>query len=686
MPSRSPKWPGCDLGRPWQQFGRNSNLSTTSENAFRRGLSAFQSGNLSEAEKIFKKLLRDHPGHPAVVGILGSVLAAAKKYGEAEPHLRSALSANPNSHATLYNFGLVLKGLKRPQDALACFERCIAISPNDAEVFNNRGTVRNDLRDYVGAIVDFDQAIVLQPGYSAAFCNKGKSLTELGRYEDALAAYEAAIRLKADLLEGWIGLGDLLHKLKRHRQAADAFARAKELQPEYPFLKGILLHQRLLSCDWNGVDESIADIERDLLKGRLVAEPFGWQGVATTAKSNLLCARLYNREKFPASSAKAFVVKKSTDGKIRVGYLSGEFRDQATSHLFTGVLEHHDRSRFEIYAFDNGWDDLSETRRRIDGAVHAVVNIREIDDERAVAAVRDRQIDILVNLNGYFGEGRTNVFAQRAAPIQVNYLGFPGTMGASYMDYIIADRRVIPEADRSCYEEKVVYLPNCYQANDRERRIADVAFSRDSLALPQQGFVFCCFNNNYKILPGMFDCWMRILARVPNSVLWLLADNPEAKANLTKEAAARGLGVERLVFADRMPSADHLARHRCADLFLDTLPYNAHTTASDALWAGLPVLTCVGKSFAGLVAASLLDNVDLPELITSSYGEYEERAVELATQPDRLAGLRQRLIANRLTARLFDTALFTTHLEQAYAVMNARHEAAKPPEGIVVLP
>ena len=659
-------------------------MAAASEKAFRRGLSAFQSGDLNEAEKIFRRLLRENPGHPQIVGILGTVLAAARKYGEAEPHLRAALGINPNSHTILYNYGLVLKGLQRPNEALGCFDRYLSISPNDAEAFNNRGTVRNDLHDYSGAIADFDRAVALQPGYAAALCNKGKSLVELGLHDEALAAYEAAIGSRSDLLESWIGLGDLLHKLKRHREAANAFARALELQPRYPFLKGILLHQRLLACDWRDIEASIAEIERDLQAGRLAAEPFGWQGIATTARSNLLCARLYNREKFPPRQKSAPVVNASADGKIRIGYLAGEFRDQATSHLLTGVLEHHDRSRFEVYAFDNGWDDSSETRRRIEAAVHALVGIRQLGDEQAVAAIRERQIDILVNLNGYFGEGRTNVFARRAAPIQVNYLGFPGTMGATYMDYIVADRRVIPEADRSCYEEKVVYLPNCYQANDRKRRVAETVFDRAMLGLPEDGFVFCCFNNNYKIMPAMFDCWVRILRRVPNGVLWLLEDNSEAKANLCREAAARGLDPARIVFAGRMPVADHLARHACADLFLDTLPYNAHTTGSDALWAGLPVLTCVGDSFAGRVAASLLDNVDLPELITTSYGDYEERAVEFAAHPERLAGLRQRLIANRLTARLFDTELFTRHLEQAYVLMHARHQAAKAPDHIDV--
>lgn len=348
------------------------------------------------------------------------------------------------------------------------------------------------------------------------------------------------------------------------------------------------------------------------------------------------------------------------------------------------MLEQHDTSQFEIHAFDNGWDDGSETRRRIADAVHRIVDIRNLNDAQAASAIRDSGIDILVNLNGYFGDDRTRVFAQHPAPVQVNYLGFPGTLGAAYMDYIVADATVIPESQRPFFNEKVVHLPDSYQANDRARPIADRAFTRDEFGLPQDGFVFCCFNNNYKITPQTFDGWMRILARVPGSVMWLIEDNATASGNLRKEAAARGIAPERLVFAARMPPDEHLARHRCADLFLDTLPYNAHTTASDALWAGLPLLTCMGDTFAGRVAASLLGAIGLPELVTSSQTDYERLAIELATQPDRLAALRRKLADNRLTTPLFDTARFTRHLEQAYAAMHARRKAGQRPGHIVV--
>jgi len=647
-------------------------------------MSLFQAGNLAEAERSFKKLLRKTPSHPVVLGVLGAVLTGLQKYGEAEQHLQAALKLNPNAHAALYNHGLALKALGRPDEALARFTQALAISPNDAETWNNRGTVHNDLKNYQAAIADFDNATAQQPNYALAHHNKGNALFGLTRYDDALAAYRQALALKPDLTDSWTGAGLSLHKLKRHNESARAYETARQINPAYPFLKGILLHQRMMACDWRDTGKLIAEIEGDIVAGKLSAEPFGWQGVATSDRSLQRCAELYSAAKFPAASRGAPLARPDNSGKIRIGYLSGELRAQATSFLLVGVLEQHDTSRFEITAFDNGWDDGSDTRKRIDAAVHRMVGIRNLSDVQAAGAIRDSGIDILVNLNGYFGDDRTSVFAQRAAPVQVNYLGFPGTLGAAYMDYIVADATVIPDQQRPFFTEKVVHLPDSYQANDRARAISDRSFTRDELGLPPDGFVFCCFNNNYKITPQTFDGWMRILARVPGSVLWLIEDNAIVSANLRKEASARGVDPQRLVFAARMVPEEHLARHRCADLFLDTLPYNAHTTASDALWAGLPLLTCMGETFAGRVAASLLRAIGLPELMTSSQDGYERLAVALATQPYRLKALRQKLEDHRLTTPLFDTARFTRHLEQAYGAMHARRKAGQKPEHIVI--
>lgn len=655
----------------------------SSDELFRQGMALFQAGNLPAAEAAFRKLARRERRHPLVLGVFGAILVALKKYADAEPVLREAVRLNPASHPALYNLGLALKALGRPDEALACFSDALAVNAADADTWNNRGTVRNDLKDHAGALADFDRALALNPRDALAHHNKGNALACLGRHDEAAVAYRAALALAPRFVEGWLGLGNALHKLKRHTEAADAFRAARAVAPHHPFLKGLVLHQQMLVCDWRGVDDLIAEIEADLAAGRPAAEPFGWQGVAASNRSLQRCAELYNAIKFPAR-----VVKRTTTTTrgdiIRIGYVSGEFREQATALLMAGVFEHHDRARFEIHGFDNGWDDGGGLRRRIDAAMHRLTPIRALTDAQADAAIRDAGIDILVNLNGYFGEDRTALFARRPAPVQVNYLGFPGTLGAPYIDYIVADRIVIPPDERGCFTEKVVTLPECYQANDRDRARPGPAPARDSCGLPADGVVFCCFNNTYKIVPALFARWMRILAAVPGSVLWLMADNAAAAANLRTEAAARGIAPERLVFAPRAPLPDHLARHACADLFLDTLPYNAHTTASDALWAGLPLLTCAGATFAGRVAASLLTHVGLPDLVASSPDDYERRAVALATDPQALAALRARLEANRLTTPLFDTARFTRQLERAFEAMHARRREGLAPDHLAV--
>jgi predicted O-linked N-acetylglucosamine transferase (SPINDLY family) len=643
---------------------------------FQRAFAAFQQGRLVEAEGDFRKVLRKAPGNIAALNILAVVLIALKRFAEAEPHLKSALRIDSRSDATHYNYGIALKALGRHDEALLRFTEALRLNPKNAESWSNRGVVHHDLRDYAAALADFEKATELAPRYAAAHFNRSRSLAELKRYDEGQAACDVALALQPDLAEAWFGRGFIFQQMRRPAESATAYARAMQLNPDLPLLKGSLLHQKMLMADWAGIDGLIADIEADLSQGRLAAEPFAWQGVATSEASLQRCATLYAAARYPAQASSTFAMPPN-GGKIRIGYLSGEFREQATSLLLVGVLERHDRQCFEIVAFDNGFDDGSPTRQRIAAAVDRIVDISSLGDVAAAAAIRDQHIDVLVNLNGYFGEHRSGVFARRAAPIQVNYLGFPGTLGARYMDYIVADEIVLPADHRAFYAEKVAWLPNCYQANDDNRPIAAQTVTREQCGLPAQGFVFCCFNNAYKITPAMFDVWMRILAKVEGSVLWLLEDS--AAANLRSEAAARGIDPARLVFATRLPPAEHLARHRAADLFLDTLPYNAHTTASDALWAGLPLLTCRGETFAGRVAASLLHSLQLPELIAEDLQDFERLAVELATNPDRLATIRNKLMQNRRVAATFNTGLFAGHLETAYRTMMERHRAGLAP-------
>ncbi|HXX52679.1 MAG TPA: tetratricopeptide repeat protein [Xanthobacteraceae bacterium] len=640
----------------------------------------------AEALERFNQALKINPSIASTWNNRGTVFNDLRRYDDAVGDFDRAIQLDPQYAEAYFNKGKSFTLLKRLDDASSAFERALALRPNLAEAWLGRGNVFCKRKQYTDAFAAYDRALSLKAELAEGWLGRGNAFQEVRRYQEALAAFERAATLKPDLIEAWIGSGEMLARLKRHEEAARAYARVLEIDPQRPFMKGNLLHQKMSACAWNGVGDLIAEIDRDVSSGKLSAEPFGWQGVAKSPRNLQRCAELFNAEKYPARAGQGPRRSLSDRGKIRIGYASGEFRDQATSHLIVGVLERHDKSRFEIVGFDNGWNDGSDIRRRIEAAVPEIIDVTRLTDEAAAAAIRDRRIDILVNLNGYFGEGRTGVFAQRPAPIQVNYLGFPGTLGAPYIDYIVADRCVIPPGDEAFYEEKVVYLPDCYQANDDRKTIAARTFSRAECGLPQHGFVFCCFNNSYKITPEVFDCWMGILKVVPGSVLWLIEDSAGAVSNLRREALARAVDPDRLVFAGRMRLADHLARHRLADLFLDTLPYNAHTTASDALWAGLPVLTQMGGTFPGRVAASLLQAIGLAELIAPTQDAYRELAIALASDPQRLAAIKDTLARNRLAKPLFDTQRLTRHVEAAYTTMWDIYQRGEGPRSFGVAP
>jgi protein O-GlcNAc transferase len=369
---------------------------------------------------------------------------------------------------------------------------------------------------------------------------------------------------------------------------------------------------------------------------------------------------------------------------VRIAYLSADFHRHATAYLMAELFERHDRSRFEIIGVSFGVDDKSEMRKRLVAAFDQFYDVRRKSDEEVAKLLHDRQVDIAIDLKGYTTDSRPGFLAYRPTPIQASYLGFPGTMGAEFIDYIIADETVVPFEHQPFYAEKIVHLPDCYQVNDTKRKIAERMPTRQEVELPEEGCVFCCFNNNWKITPEVFGVWMRLLHAVEGSVLWLLGDNESAERNLRKEAQARGIDPARLVFAGRLPLEDHLARHRLADLFLDTLPYNAHTTASDALWVGLPVVTRLGESFAGRVAASLLNAIGLPELVTHSIEDYEALALRLAKDPSLLEGYRNRLATNRLTHPLFDTDRFRRHIEAAYLQMWEIWQRGEQPRSFAV--
>jgi len=715
-------------------------------------LAALSQQKISEAERLFRELIRIKPTHVAALNLLTVVLMSMERFAEAEEFIERAVNLNDNSDVSFYNYGLILKRLGKATEAKQQFDKALHLNSGVYETWNNRGTVFNDLEQYDQAVSDFDKAISLNPNYLDAFCNKGRSLiglkrldealaafdkalalkpglaeawlgrssvlaelkrheealaafdkaltlksdlaeawlgrgsvlAGLKRYEEALAAFDKALTLKSDLAEAWLGRGSVLAELKRYQKAVYAFDKALALEPDVLAAEGSRLHCKMRLCDWSDLAVECRHLISSVKDNKTNTDPFAFLTVSASAEDQLKCAKLWVNKRFPRSDNQIWRGEIYKHEKIRIAYVSADFHQHATTHLMAGVFEEHDKSRFEVSAISIGPDDASEMRQRLKGSFDRFTDARTFSDDEIAARVRDAEIDILVDLKGFTQDARTDIFACRPAPIQVNYLGYPGTMGADYIDYLVADQTVIPKSHQAYYTEKLVYLPDSYQANDAKRTVSSKVFTRAECGIPEKGFVFCCFNNNHKIVPEVFDCWMRILQQINDSVLWLLEGNATAVSNLRKEAAARGIGAERLVFAPFMPPSDHLARHRLADLFLDTLPFNAHTTTSDALWTGLPVLTQIGETFAGRVAASLLNAIDLPELITSTRQEYFELAITLATGPEKLAAIKHRLSQNRLVKPLFKTQLFTRHIEQSYEAMYERYQADLPPENIYV--
>jgi predicted O-linked N-acetylglucosamine transferase (SPINDLY family) len=527
------------------------------------------------------------------------------------------------------------------------------------------------------------EALKLDPNSPELWSNRGTAQVFLGRREAALESFGQALRLKPDFSGAVAHRAHILFELQRYAEAIPDYEKLLARDPGHAYSAGDLIFCKLQCCDWSSFESDRNSILARLRVGQRVVPPVLSVALLESAADQLAAARIVARDKFPPVPP-LWRGETYRHERIRVAYVSADFHAHATAVLTAGLFEHHDRRRFETVAISFGREDGSRLRDRLKQAFERFIDVRSRSDAEVARLMRELEIDIAVDLKGYTSEARPAVFAFRPAPLQVNYLGFPGTMGAAFMDYLIADPIVAPEEHKAFYGEQIVWLPDTYQANDRSRETAEGPIDRASAGLPPSGFVFCCFNNSYKIQPPMFDVWMRLLRSVEGSVLWLLADNAAATRNLKQEAAARGIDPERLVFAPRRDLPEHLARHRLADLFLDTLPYNAHTTASDALWAGLPIVTCKGNTFAGRVAASLLRAVGLPELVTESLVDYEALALRFARDPSALAAIRSKLSQNRETMPLFDAPRFTRHLEAAYVTMYERHQRGQSPASFAV--
>jgi len=613
----------------------------------------------------------------------GLKLLEEKSYLEAEQRFQESLSLLPNRASTLINLSATQIKLKKYVEARITAEKSIQFGGENVETYLNLGIVEKKLGNLSTSIDYFDKAILLDPSQAKVWLNKGAALNELKLYQEALTSYEKAIEINPAYAEAWANKGLTLRALKRYPEVISCFENALQLNPYIDYLLGDLIHTKMLINDWNDLIFRIQMLYDNLEKHPQLIAAFDSLLISDAPDLQLKIAKIWSKDLYSLQETLPKLVKKQVKKKIRVGYFSADFGDHPVSYLTAELFELHDKNRFEIVAFSLGHRNNDQMLKRLKKSFNQFIHIADRSDREIALLARELEIDIAVDLGGYTKDNRPGIFSFRAAPIQLSYVGYLGTMGTNFIDYILADPTLIPMELQEFYSEKIVYLPS-YQVNDSQKKISEKPFKRDDFGIPKNAFVFCCFNNNFKILPETFSGWMRILKSVDGSVLFLYASNPFSQAHLQAEAEARGIEANRLIFGNSLPREEYLARYRSCDLFLDTTPYNAGTTASDALWAGLPVLTLIGNTFAARMAASLLVAIDLPELITHSQAEYEQLAIDIAKTPKKLESLKTRLEENRLTTPLFNTPLFTRHLEIAYAKIYNRYQADLPPDHLYI--
>ena len=599
------------------------------EPLFEQGVAAHRAGNLAQAEKLYRQMLRADAASFPALHMLGFLKAQQGRYDEAITLLNKAVKQKPADVAARGHHAHALMAAQRFDEALAAYDRLLAMEPGNFEALYNRGVILSQQQRFEQALAALDAALALRPGTAAIFHNRGAVLVGLERY----------------------------------REAMDSYDRALELDPDYLPARANRTMVALNLCDWARVAQTPPG------EVATMAPPLTFLGYSDDKQLQLQCATGAIRTLVPQPLPPLWRGEKYRHDRIRLAYVSADFREHAVAFQLAPLIERHDRTRFQVIGISIGPRDDSAIRARLIKGFDRFHDFAALNSDEIARRMREMEIDIAIDLSGHTGQARPQIFAHRPAPVQAGWLGYPGTSGAPFMDYLIADSVVAPFEHQPFFSEQLVHLPHSYFPTDPARAIG-TAPSRAACGLPADAFVFCAFNNNWKITRPLFEIWMRLLDAVPESVLWLKQPAADARANLEREAAARGIDPVRLVYADTAPLEVHLARHALADLFLDTLPYNAHATACDALGAGLPVLTCKGQAFAGRVAASLLEAVGLPELVSESLAEYEAMALELARDPARMARLKEKLAQNLTRTPLFDADTFRRAIEEAFVIMH----------------
>ena len=597
---------------------------------------------------------------------LGSVLQEQKQFDLAINSFEMAISIDPNFSAAYFNIGNILQDLGQLDEAVQSYQKTLKIKQDNTEAYYELGLTFMQLGKLDASIDSYKKALLINPNYGDVHNSLGNVFNQVGQLEEALLSYENALSISPEYPEVYFNLGNLMLDLNQLDKAVANYEYALKLKPGIDCNFGNLFHTKMHLCSWDDFSNNLEELLKKINHNEKTISPFALSALIDDAKIQLKNAVVFAKEKLPKNNILSKIKNYSNHKKIRIGYFSADFREHPVSYLTAELYELHDRGQFEIYAFSFGPDTQDVMNLRIKKGVDNFYDVHTMSYKDIVLLSRSLEVDIAIDLGGFSANNRLEIFAMNVAPVQINYLAYPGSLGADFIDYIVADKILIPKDQKCNYSENIIYLPNCYMPQDSSRQISDKPITRWDCNLPEDSFVFCCFNNTFKITPKEFDIWMRLLSKIDGSVLWLIETNNLSEVNLKVEAKKRGIEPDRLIFAKKIAVEEHLSRQKLADLFLDTFNFNAHTTASDALWVGLPVLTKIGKGFAARVASSLLTSLEVPELITTSEKEYETLAIDLAMNPEKLSLIKKKLVDKRITAPLFDTIAYTKNLENAY--------------------
>ena len=646
-------------------------------------INLYNQGQLSSVVKQAQALIEQHPQAFILWNILGAANLGLGQVEQALENLKKVTELHPHYADGFNNLGAALKDQGELEKAIEAYKKAISIEPNYPEAFNNMGNVLKDQGKLDEAIESYNKALSINPDYAEAYNNMGNALKDQGEIDEAIEAYNKALTLKPDYAEAYNNIGNSLKNQGKLDEAIEAYNKALSIKPDYEATRAEKLYQQAHVCDWKSIEEERKLIP-ELGTTKNSINPFSMLSLEDAPERHYLRSKVYAEAQYPQKPIPLPAKPSKRPECIRIGYFSTDFKRHPVAYLIAKVIEQHNRDKFQIFGYSLMNNKEDELQQRLTKSFDIFKDVSAISDKEVALLSRQDNIDIAIDLNGYTQNSRSGIFAYRAAPIQINYLGYPSTMGIKFIDYIIADQNLIPLESQKFFSEKPIYLPNTYMPTDNTRKFSQYPISRNEIGLPNDGFVFCCFNNNYKMTSAEFNIWMRLLHKIKGSVLWLRRSNMMSDKNIIKEAQKRNVDPSRIIFADKVPMDEHLARLKLADLFIDTFSFNGHTTTTEALWAGLPVVTKQGKGFASRVAASLIKAIGLPELITNSEKDYEALILDLATNPNKINKVKNKLVSNIISQPLFDTEKYTKHLENGYQKVYQNYFQEQPPQTIFI--